>query len=278
MDKAINLNQGRIHPSSFLNRLWRIATTGFCFVSFGLGGLFLTVFIFPLVRLCIRNQDYCYLLTQKIIQSSFQLFIYMMRSFGILNIRFEHLERLEEDFGCLIVANHPSLIDYVFLASKMPRCDCIVKETLLRNIFMKGVIKASGYIPNSKPEVLLPACQEKLNKNGMLLVFPEGTRTGVDKEIQIQRGAANIALRTRCDIRLISIYCDFPMLTKGGKWYNIPPAKPTFIISVNNKVEINKFINQEDSLSVDARRLTRYLEQQLTLNLKKTLESTYEPE
>ena len=46
----------------------------------------------------------------------------------------------------LIVANHPSLLDYVILAAELPVCDCIVKRALWHNVFLGGVVRAADYI------------------------------------------------------------------------------------------------------------------------------------
>ncbi len=51
-----------------------------------------------------------------------------------------------------MVANHPTLIDYVILASVMPETDCLVKSALLRNPFVSGVIRSADYLINSEAE------------------------------------------------------------------------------------------------------------------------------
>lgn len=251
-----------------LNYVWRIFATALGFSVFGMGGLFLTFFVFPIVLLCIRDLDKRHFYSQQIIKKSFQLYVFFLSCLGLLSYRFEHFEKLEEDFGSIIVANHPSLLDFVFLASKMPKCDCIVKQALEKNFFLKGVVKAAGYIPNSETEILLPHCQEKLKNSGMLLIFPEGTRTKINQPFTLKRGAANLALRTSSDIRLINIYCDQPNLSKELKWYQIPKQKPNYTITVHEKLSIKQFVTSE-TLSIEARKLTTYLQEQLTKNYAK---------
>lgn len=229
----------------------------------------MSTFWFSVLRFCVQDKTRCNQLTQNSIRNSFQFFLKTVRVLGVLDYQFHNIERFNDDKGCIIVANHPSLLDYVFLASCMPRCDCIVKQSLLNNFFMKGVITSAGYIPNSDSETLLPLCKEKLQQGGMILIFPEGTRTTPGQEIQLQRGAANIALRCNTDIRIVHIHCDQPMLTKQGKWYNIPRRKPIFHITVQDKVAISYFTRDNDaSLAITARRLTETLKQQLTLDTK----------
>ncbi len=69
------------------------------------------------------------------------------------------LELLREDRNCIIVANHPSLIDYVLIASQLPQCDCLVKAAIWENPFMKRIVKAAGYIPNQAPIDLCERCK-----------------------------------------------------------------------------------------------------------------------
>jgi 1-acyl-sn-glycerol-3-phosphate acyltransferase len=141
----------------------------------------------------------------------------------------------------------------------MPRCDCIVKEALMNNLFVSGVIKAAGYLANAESERLIELCQQRLASGGIILIFPEGTRTTLGKALSLQRGAANIALRAQCDIRIVKIRCEPPMLTKQGKWYNIPPIKPQFLITVQDKIDARTFIHKDDvSPALAARRLTQY--------------------
>lgn len=248
----------------WLNRFWRWIATGVFFAIFGIGGLVLSLIWFSLLRLFIRQPEKLHRLTLQSIRYSFRLFLSGLRAVRVLDYQFIGAEKFEQDTGCLVVANHPSLLDYVFLASCMPRCDCIVKQALLSNPFVRGVIRAAGYLVNAGSEDLMLACEQRLRMGGTLLVFPEGTRTVTGKPIVLQRGAANIAVRAHCDIRIVRISCTPAMLTKQGKWYNIPPTKPQFIITVENKVSADNFIDQHDlSPALAARRLTHYLGSEL---------------
>jgi hypothetical protein len=50
------------------------------------------------------------------------------------------------------------------------------------------------------------------------------------------------------------------MLTKQGKWYKIPPVKPQFRITVQDKIDTRAFIHANDvSPALAARRLTQHL-------------------
>ena len=71
-----------------------------------------------------------------------------MRGVGVLTYEFEGAERLGRP-GQIIVANHPSLIDVVFLLGFTPQATCIVKEALFQNPFTRWPVAAAGFVSNS---------------------------------------------------------------------------------------------------------------------------------
>ena len=242
-----------------INKLWRIIATGMCFTLFGLGGLILSFVVFPLLKLLIRNTNNRELYAQKIIQASFYFFCEAMRLSGAIDYKIIGADKLEEDRGCLIVANHPSLIDYVLITSRLKQCDCLVKEAIWKNIFMRGVVTSAGYIPNKEPETLLANSSIRLKKGHRMLIFPEGTRTIDGIDARLQRGAAQIAVKTVSDIRVVHITVKPLFLTKKSKWYQVPDTKPLFIVEVKDKINVKEFINNDDSPSLAVRKLNTHL-------------------
>ena len=94
---------------------------------------------------------------------------------------------------------------------------------------------------------------------GVLLIFPEGTRSTPGQPLQLQRGAANIAVRCRADLRLVHILCRPGTLTKQVPWYRIPPSRPHFQVSIREKIAIDPFVQDVASPAVAARQLTQFL-------------------
>jgi len=69
---------------------------------------------------------------------------------GRNDLRNSRLEKLNRP-GQLIIANHPTLVDIVFLISRVKQANCIVKQKLWHNPFMRGPILNAGYISNGDP-------------------------------------------------------------------------------------------------------------------------------
>ena len=238
-------------------RLWRILGTGLVFILFGLGALVLSLSLFPVLRLLSRNARAARPRIQHAMQRTFRLYVEMMRWLGLLTYEIEGLDRLNVP-GRLIVANHPTLIDVVFLVSFMPHVDCIVKQGLWRNPFLRWPVLWASYIPNTSGEGLIEDCARTLKNGNSLLVFPEGTRSMPGQPLRMQRGAAHIALAAEADILPVKIFCTEPMLTKGYPWHRAPQRRPHFRIVVDTPIAASEYMRPGEAGAVAARRLTRF--------------------
>jgi 1-acyl-sn-glycerol-3-phosphate acyltransferase len=223
-----------------INYVWRLLGTAFSFIVFGVGGLALSVFMVP-VLYCLSGDE----LTrtrraQRFIHRLFQLYIRMMRFIGILTYQIDDIDKLQD--AKLILANHPSLLDVVFLISMVPNANCVVNGQLSRNFFTRGPIKAAGYIMNEEAEDVIAAAARVIDDGQTLIVFPEGTRTNPSKELQFKRGAANVAIRTGSDITPVLIYCAPTTLTKSESWYQIPDKPMHYRFLVRDQLKVDQYI------------------------------------
>lgn len=243
----------------WINRYWRIFGTGLSFLFFGLGGLLLTFIVFPCLGFFERDKLAKQRTAQMIIQRTFTLFLWMIRKMGVADIQWVGMDVVRKDRNCLIIANHPSLIDYVMIAACLPQCDCVVKPAVVRNPCMKGLVKAAGYVSNADVAHFSNECAERLHSGHVLLIFPEGTRTTPGKSSVLARGAAQIATHTAVDLRLIHVTVNPSFLTKEHKWYNVPKTKPIFRVEAKELIKVAPFLHEASSVNVAARRLNRYL-------------------
>ncbi len=224
---------------------------------FGVGGLVLSLLIFPLQRLFIRDGVKRRQCARYTVHYSFKLFIKLMQGCGVFYFDFPSAAQLADSRGKILVANHPTLIDVVSLISLLPHADCVVKAQLFNNPFIRGVIQSTGYITNADPEGLLDDCAESLRRGSTLIIFPEGTRTKPGQSVQLQRGAANMAIRTGCPLKICLLNCQPSTLTKNEPWYHIPKIRPRLTIRVVRDWAIDAY---QEAPSHAARRLTRDLE------------------
>ncbi|MBQ0933980.1 lysophospholipid acyltransferase family protein [Ideonella paludis] len=240
------------------SRLWRMLATGLCFFTFGLGGVLLGVLVFPAMRLLMRQPARRAVAARRVIQAAFRGFVGMMRGLGVLSYEVHGRERLQRQ-GLLILANHPSLIDVVFLMALVDNADCIVKAALARHPATWGPVTAAGFVFNDSGAGLLEGCQASLDAGSNLIIFPEGTRTPRTGGLLLQRGAANVAVRCGRDITPVRITVQPATLGKGEPWYQVPTRKPHFVFRVESDIAVAPFQHQAASEALAARHLTDHL-------------------
>ncbi len=245
-----------------INYYWRLLATGFSFFIFGFGGLLLRIFVFPVISLLTPDKKERKRISQQCVSISFYFFMEMMRRLGILTYEINGLEKLNQP-GQLILANHPTLIDIVFLISRIPQANCIVKDALLHNICTRGPIVNAGYISNADPENMINQCEDCLKSGEVMIIFPEATRTKPGKPYKFHRGAAAIALQADCKVTPVTLSCTPSTLTKAEKWYQIPEKRFHLCMTVGDNIRLDDF-QREQHRTIAVRRFTKRLQDYFT--------------
>jgi 1-acyl-sn-glycerol-3-phosphate acyltransferase len=246
-----------------LDRAWRVTATGFSFFVFGFAGLILGTVVFPLLRVLVRDHASRHRVSRNLLAWTFRRFVGLMRGLGLLRYELVGFEKLGRN-GLLVLANHPSLIDTVFLLGFVRNSTCVVNDELFQNSFTEGPLRAAGYIRNSAGPGVLSQCVEALEAGTNVLIFPEGTRTPLDGAIRMRRGVANIAVRAERDLTPVIIRCTPRTLLKGEKWWQVPERPPFFTLQVGDDIPVRDFHRDDDAPALAVRRLTAYLEQYFT--------------
>ena len=238
----------------------RVLGTGASFVAFGLGGLLLAFAVFPVIRLTTRDPRLRADRAQYCVHLAFRFHVQVMRVCGVMRLTVRGGERLHEPGGQLIVANHPTLIDVVLIGSLLPQLDCLVKTSAWRNPFMRGAVRAAGYVPNDLGEEVVEECARRLAEGRSLLLFPEGTRSMKDGRLgPFHRGAAHVALRSQRPLRPLLIRCEPRFLTRGQHWYDVADRPMGFTIEVGEPMDPRELTREGESRGVASRQLTAAL-------------------
>ena len=176
----------------------------FAMTVFGVGAVILAVFVFPFIRLfTLRRKDFG-VVARAYVSHTFRVFL------GFLNLLHVSIRKVENEddyrniHSKIIIANHPSLLDFVYIMSLVPNSTCIVRGGLTRTP-LRGVIK-QAYITNTTTfEDMCVECKKLTDMGCNVIIFPEGTRTPRHGKNNYKKGAARIALYCGCDVQPIFI-------------------------------------------------------------------------
>ena len=219
---------------------WRLLATAISFFLFGIGGLCLRLLVFPLLA-CLPGDKACHQRRgRRTISWLFWRFIRLMACMGVLTYDVRGAEKLGRP-GQMIIANHPSLIDVVFLIGLVRDANCVVKRSLWDNPCTRGPVRTAGYVSNDGSMDMLDLTVEGLQSGQTLIIFPEGTRTTPGQAPAFHRGAAAIALRGARMITPVTIKVSPTTLTKAEPWYRIPLRRVHFSLSVGADIDPQTF-------------------------------------
>ncbi len=223
-----------------ISHCWRLFATGLCFTVFGLGAAFFGMVVFPIMRLVPGSP----VAHRRRVRATFRVymrsFVGLMNAVGVLRYEFEGAERLGRP-GQIILANHPSLIDVVFLIGFTPQATCIVKEALFHNPITRWPVSAAGYVSNTSTHSMIERASQALRDGENVIVFPEGTRTTPGQPLQFHRGAASIAVRAATVVTPVVIRCVPTTLAKNMPWYRIPDRRVRISFRVGRDIDLAPF-------------------------------------
>jgi 1-acyl-sn-glycerol-3-phosphate acyltransferase len=230
---------------NLLWRGWRTLATVLCFACLAIGAMLLGALCIPVVWLLWRRNEARHRMGRFIVHTGLRVFVLLMRGTGVLHVRYERLDGLGSS-GNLVLANHPTLIDFIVLAAVIPQSDCIFKSSLLNDWCNRWPLLLAGYIRNDEAESTLARCRQSLDHGNTLIIFPEGTRSSPGKPVKFHKGAAQVAVRIHQDVTPILITCTSSNLHKGGAWYLAPEHQVRMTLCVHDPIRVDPFLQAHD--------------------------------
>jgi 1-acyl-sn-glycerol-3-phosphate acyltransferase len=175
-------------------------------------------------------------LGRAVISRSYALFWGVAQGVGMMRIDSRALSALRlEPGGLIVAANHPSMLDALLVIACLPRGVCIMKASLMRNVFLGAGARLARYIRNDPPRAMIGDAVQSLREGAHLVVFPEGTRTVHPPVNPFLPGITLIAQRAQVPIQTVIIETDSPYLGKGWPIWRTPPAPVTFKLRLGER-------------------------------------------
>ncbi|MDY5885564.1 MAG: lysophospholipid acyltransferase family protein [Treponema sp.] len=199
--------------------LWRCFIKIFCYVFFGIGTFLVVIFCWPVLRLVWHDKATFKYKGRIFISGILNFFVQTMSFLRISRYQVDDAEKLRNLKSCIVVANHPSLLDVIYTFAFVRNADCIIKAGL-KSSPVSGIVRPL-YIPNDGDwDEMVKEAKKSLDTGANLIIFPEGTRTPRHGTNQYKKGAARIALETGCNVQ--------PLHIGGGDKYGLGKYDPFY--------------------------------------------------
>jgi len=156
---------------------------------------------------------------------------------GMMRLDAQALDSLRDEDRLVLVANHPSMLDAVLLAARLPRSFCVMKASLMRNPFLGPGARLARYVRNDSALGMVRCAVRELQDGGQLLLFPEGTRTTEPPVNKFHASFAVIARRAKVPVQTVIIETNSPYLSKGWPLWRLPPLPVCFVVRLGRRFD-----------------------------------------
>lgn len=168
---------------------------------------------------------------QRLLHRHCAVWLWWLSFARIVHCRFEGFSRLPSGRGLVLVANHPGLMDIIYLLAQVPEAFCLFKPAIRRNPLVGAAALRAGSLANDGGHDLLRAAADKVAAGATLILFPEGTRSHPGTLHVFKPGFAVVARRARAPIQLVRIACNSELLVKGRAWWRLPRLPAQVVVT-----------------------------------------------
>lgn len=202
---------------------------------------------------------------RRAILIGFRFYIWTLRLMGAYRLDLNALETLRSGPPVVLAPNHPSLIDAVIVIAHDAKIACVMKSSLMNNLFMGAGARLARYIRNEPPRRMIANAVEELARGGSVLLFPEGTRTVHAPINPLKASVAIIAKHANVPVQTLIIEQGSAFLSKGWSLFRRPSLPITYRVRLGRRFEPAQ----------DARALTEELERYFRAELAASLQNQW---
>jgi len=177
------------------------------------------------------------------IMAGFRLYSWLLTLSGAYRLDLRAIDSLREGPPVILAPNHPSLIDALLILTRHPNVTCVMKAELLGNIFLGAGSRLARYIPSDQPRQMIKEAVADLRRGGILLLFPEGTRTTREPVNPLKASVGVIAKHAQVPVQVAIIETDSPYAGKGWGVFRRPVLPITYRIRLGRRFDPPQDVN-----------------------------------
>lgn len=172
-----------------------------------------------------------------VIMLVFRLYLFSLTASHRCHFDLTALDALRGETPLIIAPNHPSLLDAVMVISRLPNVACVMKASLMNNIFLGAGSRLARYIRSEPLRDMVHLAVEDFQNGSHLLLFPEGTRTTQNPVNPLGGSIGLIAYKAQVPVQTVLIETDTRYLSKGWPLFRKCVMPITFRVRLGRRFE-----------------------------------------
>lgn len=191
------------------------------------------------------------------IMSGFRIYAWSLAATGTYRLDLRAIDTLKGGPPVILAPNHPNLIDALLILTRHPNIVCVMKAALMRNVFLGSGSRLARYVRNESSRQMVKESVAHLRDGGVLLLFPEGTRTTREPINSLVGSVGLIAKHAAVPVQTLVIETDSPFLSKGWPLFK----RPT--LPINYRVRLGKRFDPPSDVAAFTAELDQYYRHEL---------------
>jgi 1-acyl-sn-glycerol-3-phosphate acyltransferase len=171
------------------------------------------------------------------IMAGFRLYSWSLIVTGTYHLDLRAIDTLRDGPPLILAPNHPALIDALLILTRHPNLVCVMKSQLMKNVFLGAGSRLARYVRNDSSRQMVKESMAHLQAGGVLLLFPEGTRTTRAPINQLVGSVGLIAKHAKVPVQTLLIETDSPFLSKGWPLFKRPTLPITYRVRLGRRFE-----------------------------------------
>ena len=202
------------------------------------------------------------------IMSGFRIYAWSLSITRTYLLDLHDIDSLKGGPPLILAPNHPCLIDALLILTRHPNIVCVMKSALMKNVFLGAGSRLARYVPNESSRQMIKESVAHLKDGGVLLLFPEGTRSTRAPINALVGSVGLIAKHANVPVQTLVIETDSPFLSKGWPLFRRPDLPITYRVRLGRRfdpptdvpaftAELDRYYRQELAGALQARWLER---------------------
>jgi len=220
---------------------FRMGLTAYCFVQFAVQVLWLGKWVIPRI---LKSRGQSVEKRSRALYHAQKHVSFYLKTLSFFSLVEFHFRGKVLKEPAVIVANHPSILDFIALLQDYPNGICLYKSQTRSNPVLVDFVTVAGYVEGmdgsrAASKRIVDECCQRLDEGHQVIFFPEGTRSKSNVSVSRFRSTGfYAAIRSDVPVQPIAIYCRPLFLGKNQSWSSFSKAKNRMVIEYLEPVRV----------------------------------------